>query len=207
MIITISREFAAGGSEIARLVADRLGWTLVDNQVIDEVAARAGLTRDEVAEREERAPGFVERLARTLATSVPEFVVPEGSALPDSTEEMLVRITERVVAELAAGGRVVMVGRAAPAVLASHPAALHVRVVAPRAVRIERAMARLGLDRKQAEKLLDETDANRARYHRQYYGRDWVDPINYHLTLNSSALGLEGSADVIVSRAKMVWRV
>lgn len=205
MIITISRQYAAGGSEIARRVARRLGWSVVDNQLVEEVAIRAGLTRDEVAEREERAPGFVERLARTLATSVPEFVVPDGSPLPDLTEANLVRITERVVEDLAAG-RVVMVGRAAAAVLASRPEALHVRVVAPRAVRIEHAIERLGVDPKQAEKVLDETDQNRARYHRQYYSRDWLDPVNYHLTLNTHALGFEGTVEVIVARARAMWK-
>jgi len=205
MIITISRQYAAGGSEIARLVARQLRWSVVDNQLIDEVAARAGLTRDEVAEREERAPGFVERLARTLATSVPEFVVPDGSPLPDPTEQHLVRITERVVEDLAAAGRVVMVGRAAAEVLAKRPEALHVRVVAPRAVRIERAIERLGVDPKQAEKVLDDTDQNRARYHRQHYNRDWLDPVNYHLTLNTHALGFDGTAEVIVARARAMW--
>lgn len=205
MIITISRQFAAGGSEIARLVAERLGWTVVDNVLIDEVAARAGLTPDEVAEREERAPGFVERLARTLATSVPEFVVPEGTPVPDLSEENLLRITERVVAELASGGRVVMVGRATPAVLASHPEALHVRIVAPREARLERATERLNLSSREAERILEETDANRSRYHRQHYDRDWEDPVNYHMTLNSRALGIEGAAELIVARARAMW--
>ncbi|MEK6597987.1 MAG: cytidylate kinase family protein, partial [Gemmatimonadota bacterium] len=120
MIITISREFASGGSEVARQVADQLGWSLVDNQLVVEVAARAGLTREEVAQREESTPGFGERVARALAISMPEFVGPEAGALSTLPEVGLVRVTEAVVAELAARGRVVMVGRAAPAVLASH---------------------------------------------------------------------------------------
>lgn len=205
MIITVSRQYAAGGSEIARTVAERLGWSLVDNRLVDEVAARAGLPRDEVAEREERAPGFIERLARTLATSVPEFVVPDGGVVPDLNEASLVRITEHVVEELAAEGKVVMVGRAAPAVLASHPEALHVRLVAPKEVRIARAVERLGVPPKQAERVLTETEEARRRYHLEYYGRDWTDPVNYHLTLNTSALGFEGTAEVIVARARAAW--
>ena len=198
MIVTVSRQYGAGGAEVASLVAAQLGWTLVDNQLIDEVAARAGLARDEVAEREERAPGFVERLARALARSVPEFVVPEGHPMPDLSEANLVKVTEHVVAELAAASKVVMVGRAAPAVLASHPGALHVRVVAPKAVRVERVAARHALDAAAAEKRLDAVDANRARYHREYYGRDWADPVNYHMTLNTAALGVEGTAGVVI---------
>jgi len=205
MIITVSRQYMAGGSEIARLTAEGLGWSLVDNELVDQVAARAGLTRDEVADREEKAPGFVERLTRALATSTPEFVVPEGAALPDLTEGDLVKVTERVVEEIAAAGRVVLVGRAAPAVLASKREALHVRIVAPWEPRIERAMAQRGIGRKEAEKLVDQMDANRTRYHKQHYNREWADPVNYHMTLNAHALGFEGAAEVLMARARGVW--
>ncbi|HEX9895594.1 MAG TPA: cytidylate kinase-like family protein, partial [Gemmatimonadales bacterium] len=153
MIITISRQLGAGGAEVARQVAKRLGWSLVDNQLIDEVAARAGVAPEEVAEHDETAPGFIERLARTLASSMPEFVAPEGGTLPDTTEERLVKVTEKVVADLASQGRVVLVGRAAPAVLATHPQALHVKVVAPREYRIARVLERNGVEMKQAERM------------------------------------------------------
>lgn len=200
MIITISRQFGAGGADVARLVADRLGWSLVDNELIGQVATRAGLPPEEVAEREERAPGFIERLARTLASSVPEFVAPESGTVPDLTEERLVQVTEAVVADLARQGNVVLVGRAAPAVLATVPGALHVQIVAPLPWRISRVMERHQLDAKGAEQRIHDVDANRARYHKQYYRRDWTDPANYHMVLNTGALGVEGAAEVILRR-------
>ena len=202
MIITISRQFAAGGSAVAQLVADRLGWTLVDNGMVDAVAARAGLPREEVAEREERVPGFVERLAATLARSSPELV---GLTEPDAAvppELRLVRITESVVSDLAAQGRVVLVGRAAPSVLSREGAAIHVKVVAPLAARVARAIERLGCDPKVAAKRVQEVDGQRLRYHREYYDRDWNDPANYHMVLNSSALGLEGTAGLVLAQAR-----
>jgi cytidylate kinase len=201
MIITISRQYAAGGSEVARRVAEALDYTLVDNQLIDEVATRAGMTREEVAEREERAPGFIDRLTHTLAASMPEFIAPEGGTLPDLTEERLVRITETVVAEVAARGRVVLVGRAAPAVLGRRDDAIHVRVVAPVAARIRRAMERLGVGADEARKQLVETDHNRARYHKQYYRKDWDDAANYDVVVNTDRLGIEGAVAVIVETA------
>lgn len=206
MLITVSREFGAGGSEVARRVSEALGWQLVDNELIDRVAVRAGLPRDEVAQREERAPGFIERLARALATSAPELFPAAPDRPPEREEATLVRITETVVAEIAAQGRVVVVGRAAPAVLASERDALHVKLVAARAFRIRLTIERLGLDEKQAEKLLHETDASRARYHKQHYDRDWADPTNYHMVLNTAALGFDGATAVIVGRAKLLWR-
>src|SRR2546428_7858270 len=76
-VITVTRQYGSGGSDIARLVAERLGWELVDNQFVEAVARRAGVPPDEVAQREERAPGLLERLAPTLAAAPPQvFIAP-----------------------------------------------------------------------------------------------------------------------------------
>jgi cytidylate kinase len=204
MLITISRQYGAGGSEVARQVAAALGWQVLDNELIEEVARRAGVPAEQVAEKEERAPSFVERLARTLAASTPELLprpVP-GGTLPKLQERDLVRLTESVVEEAAAKGRLVLVGRAAPVVLARERESLHVKLVAPKPFRIQAAAARLGVDPRQASEIVEDSDSSRARYHRQYYGRDWNDPINYHLVLNTGALGLDGATAVIVARAR-----
>jgi len=205
MIITISRQFGAGGSQVARRVAEALGWRLVDNELIDRVAARAGLKPEEVAEREERAPGFVERLARALARSAPELFPASSDQAPEPQEATLVKVTETVVEEVAAAGRVVLVGRAAPAVLRGERDAMHVKLVAPLPFRLRVAVERLGMGEKEAEKTLRETDASRARYLKQHYGRDWEDATNYHMVLNTGALGLDGATAVIVERARAVW--
>ena len=204
MLITISREYGAGGAEVARRVADALEWRLVDNELVDRIAERAGLSPQDVKDREERVPGFVERLARTLVAATPELFPPpqaEGT-VPKLQEVYLVRITESVVAEVASEGRVVLVGRAAAAVLASQRDALHVRVVAPRVNRIQAVAARLGISEREAEKLVDETDRSRARYHRQYYQRDSRDPVGYHMVINTAALGLERAARLVVAAVK-----
>lgn len=202
MLITISRQFGAGGSTVARLVAARLGWAVVDNELIDRVAARAGLTPQQVAAQEERTPGIFERIVLALAASSQEILTPESAqAIKPIEEPRLVEITEKVVAEFAAAGKVVLVGRAATAVLAGEHDAIHVRLVAPKAHRIGVVAARLGIDRAAAEAAIDQTDANRARYHREYYGADWSDPARYHLLLNTGALGNEGAAGLIVARA------
>ena len=206
MLITISREFGAGGANVARLVAAELGWSVVDNEIIDRVAARAGLTPAEVADREERVPGFVERLTLALAASSQEFYLPTAAPAATLDEAAVVRYTEMVVKEVAAEGRAVLVGRAAPAVLGAGGQVLHVRVVARREFRLRVAMERFGYDAKTAEKTLDEVDRNRERYHREYYHRDWQEPTLYHMTLNTELLGFDGAAGVIVARAhRMGW--
>jgi cytidylate kinase len=205
MIITISRQFGAGGSEVARRVAAELDWRLVDNELIDRVAARAGLPAEEVARMEERAPGFVERLARALTRSAPELFPRQAEKVPEPEEATLVRVTESVVAEIAAEGRVVLVGRAAAAVLKGEHDALHVKLVAPVPFRIRTAADRLGKDSREVEGILHETDATRARYQRQHYGRDWDDPSGYHMVLNTERLGFDGATATIVAAARRRW--
>jgi len=189
---------------VARRVAEALGWRVVDNELVERVAARAGLAPEDVAQWEERVSTFVERLARALAAGTPELAIPPqaGGTVPRLEEADLVRITENVVAEIAAEGRVILVGRAAPAVLAQERDGLHVKLVAPRAYRIQAAAQRLGVDLQKAAAVVDESDSTRARYHRQYYQRDWNDPVHYHLVLNTGALGFEGATSAIVSEAR-----
>ena len=205
MLITISRQYGAGGSTVARLLAQRLDWAVVDNELVDRVAARAGLTRAEVAEQEEKAPGLLERIVLALAASSAELLTPvSAQALKPLEEPRLVEITEKVVAEVAAEGKVVLVGRAATAVLAGAHDAIHVRLVAPKAHRIAVVAKRLGVDAAAAEAAINTTDANRARYHREYYKREWHDAANYHLILNTAVLGYEAAADLVVSRARQL---
>jgi cytidylate kinase len=202
MLITISRQYGSGGSAIAQRVAEALDWKLVDNELVERVANRAGLSMEEVVQREERAPSFIERLARVLASATPELFPPPSGTVLEQSEQDLVRITEAVVADIAAEGNVVLVGRSAPAVLDRADGALHVKLVASPAFRIRATVTRFGLDSKDAERIMRETDSNRERYHRDYYNRDWNDPLNYHLTLNTERLGLEGAADVIVAEVR-----
>jgi len=198
-VITITRQYGSGGSAVAKRAAESLGWTLIDNEFVEEVARRAGLPAEEVAQREERAPGLLERLARTLAVSSPELFITAASVPQvEADEETIAKISERVIREAAAHGRAVLVGRGAQALLAQRPDALHVYVIAPRDFRIKLAIERLGVDPAKAEKVLDETDRQRDQYVKVNYGRHRQDPLNYDMVLNTGRLGLEGAADLIV---------
>lgn len=198
MLITISREYGAGGSTVARVVAKELGWELVDNQLVDEVAARAGITPQEVRDREERGPTFVERVARALTVATPEIIGANSAELPEAEEARLVRITEQVVAD-AAVDKAVLVGRAASAVIGRREDTLHVKLVGSVSYRAGIIAARLRLSAEEAAKRIHDTDAHRARYHRQYYNRDWADPHAYHLTLNTEWLGIPRAAAIVVA--------
>jgi cytidylate kinase len=208
-LITVTRQYASGGSDVARLVAKALGWTLIDNEFVNQVARLAGLPAEEVAQREERTPGLLERLARTLAVASPEmFMTTAGTALPvDADEAMIVKMTERVIAEAASHGRAVLVGRGAQAMLAKRENALHVYVVASKPWRRKLAVERLGVDPANVDKVVDETDKQRDHYVKTHYGRDRHDITNYDLVLNAETLGFDGAAALMVAEAKRRgWR-
>lgn len=202
-LITVTRQYGSGGSEIARLVAGTLGWTVIDNEFVDQVARRAGLPPEQVAAQEERAPGLLERLARTLAVASPEmFVTTAGVPRADDDEAAIIRVTERIIADAAADGRVILVGRGAQAILAQRPEALHLYVVASRAWRARLAVERLGVDPAAVDRVLAETDRQRDRYVREHYGRTREDPTNYDLVLNTERLTIEGAAALVVAEAR-----
>jgi len=202
-LITVTRQYGAGGSQVAELVARTLAWTVIDNEFVDEVARRAGLPAAEVAQREERAPGLLERLARTLAAASPELFITE-SAISDveRDEKAIVRISERIIHEAAAIGRVVLVGRGAQAILALHPDAIHIYLVASKPWRMKLAVDRLGVDPAKVEKELEETDRRRDQYTKTYYNRTRADPTNYDLVVNAERLGLDGAAEMVVAEAR-----
>lgn len=181
------------------------GWTLIDNEFVEQVSKLAGLPKDEVARREERTPGLLERLARTLAIASPEMFVATGEhPIPVDTveEEQIVKTTERVIEEAAAEGRVVLVGRGAQAVLATRRNALHVYVVASRPFRKKVAIERLGVSPAEADRMMEETDAHRDEYVKSHYGRDRQDLTQYDLVLNAERLGFEGAASAVVTEIK-----
>jgi len=207
-LITVTRQYGSGGSDVARLVAKALGWTLIDNEFVDDVARLAGLPPEEVAQREERAPGLLERLARTLAVGSPEmFITSAAPPQVEADESTIVKMTERVIAEAAAEGRVVLVGRGAQAVLAQRENALHVYVVASKPWRKKLAVERLGVDPANVDRVVDETDKQRDHYVKAHYGRDRHDLTNYDLVLNAERLGFDGAAALVVAEARRRgWR-
>ena len=202
-LITVTRQYASGGSDIAQLVATHLGWTVIDNQFVEEVARRAGLPRAEVAQREERAPGLLERLARTLAAASPELFITEAAVSAAERDEAEIhQVTERIIREAASEGRAVVVGRGAQAILAERPDALHVYVVASKPWRRQLALEKLGDDPATVDKVLEETDKRRDQYVKTYFGRVRRDVENYDLVVNAERLGFEGAAAVIIAEAR-----
>lgn len=201
-VVTISRLYGSGGSEVAALVAKELGWSLLDNAVVDAVAARLGITPAEVAAREERIPSLAQRLAEAMALGSQDWLSPLSAEKREPTDEQLIEVTHRIVNEAIARGPTVLVGRGAQAMLAERGDAIHVFCYAPRGALIARSMTRDRLDEHGAAKKVDDTNARREQWVRKHWGRSWRDHANYHLAVNTDWLGIAGAADLIVYAAR-----
>ncbi len=200
-ILTVSRLYGSGGSEVAAVVAKKLGWSLLDNEVVDAVAARLGLSAAEVQAREERVPSLVERLASAMTMGSQEWMTPAAAA-KRPTDEQLLDVTRHIIQEAIARGPVVVVGRGAPAMLAERADALHVFCYAPRKALIARTMKRDRLTADEAAKLVDDTNGEREQWVRLHWERDWRAHENYDLSVNTERLGIEGAAELIHNAAQ-----
>lgn len=200
--ITISRMYGSGGSEIAERVAKSLGWTLYDNEMVDAIAARSGLSVSEVAATEERVPSLVERISGAFTLGTPEAMpafVEGGATTPD---EEIVAVTRGIIEDAVKKGPAVFVGRGAQCLLAERADALHVFCHAPLPALIEYAIAKLGIPADQAEKKVTETNKQREQYVKRHWNRKWMSPLNYHLCVDTSWYGLDGSAELIARTAR-----
>ena len=202
-LITVSRMYGSGGSEVAARVAAALGWALLDNAMVDAVAERLGMTADEVSAREERVPSLAERLAQTLALGSPELHTPISNPVIVPTEDRMFEVTRRVIAEAAARGPAVIVGRGAQMMLGARGDALHVFCVAPFADLVDRARTRLRPgERRRPERIVEEMNRNREQYVERHWGRSWRAAENYHLSVNTSWLGVDGAAELVEQVAR-----
>ena len=201
-IITISRQYASGGSEVAEHVARVLGWQLYDNAVVDRVAARLGISSAEVSAREERRPSIAERIASAITLSAPEMMPTVGDPATSVSEERLVEMTSRVMEEAVQAGPAVIVGRGAQCLLASRTDALHVFCYAPIEALVAHAVEKLGVPREDARRTVTEMNEQRDDYVKRHWKREWRDLANYHLCVNTAWLGTEGAAELIVQVAR-----
>ena len=200
-IITVSRQYGSGGSEVAERVARALEWHLYDNDVVDEVARRLGMSSEEVSAREERVPSLPERIASAMALGMPEVMPTVADLAMQPSDDRILVMTQRVMEEAVLAGPAVLVGRGAQCMLATRTDALHVYCYAPLDALVSYAITNLGVPRSDAYRVVEENNHQREQFVKRHWKRNWRDVANYHLCVNTAWLGLDGAAELIVQLA------
>ena len=193
--ITISRQYGSGGGEVATQLSQRLGWQLIDHEIVAQVARSLGVTEEEADVHDERVEGFIARALNALQAAAP--LVPAPFTPPEQAEAAYNEALRNVVETAANTGRVVIVGRTGQALLAGRRDVLHVRIVAPLKQRIAYVARREGLDEAAAQSRIQSKDRDRSRYLQARFGRSVDDPLLYDLMINTAILDLESAVDLI----------
>jgi cytidylate kinase len=182
-VITIEREYGAGGAVIAEKLAARLGWKLWDQLLTEEIARQAHVDQRSVQRLEERVDPLFYRLMKVFMRGSFERSLPVGN-LEYLDCENLVPFMSRVIERAAAGGNCVIVGRGAPYLLRDRADAFHVFIYAPWGEKMRR-LREIGKSETEARELLQSIDQERATFVKTYFGKEWPTREFYHLMLNS----------------------
>lgn len=178
-IITISREFGSGGRTIGKKTAEQLGIPCYDNELIQKIAEKSGFASDYIKEAGEYAPGGW--LASAFS---PRTITP-------TNQDQLWVIQQNIILELAEKEDCVIVGRCADYILRKKENCLKVFIHASMEKRAERIVREYGEREQSPEQRLKDKDKRRATYYRFYTDMKWGQAQNYHIALDSGALGIE----------------
>lgn len=207
-LVTVARQVGAGGSELAHAVGARLGWPVLEHQVVRAAAARLGLGHDGLNPIDEYALNALERVGSLFYAGLPELA-PMGDARAVEPDE-LARAEHAVLRAAVASPPLVVVGHGAPCLFQSRPGSLHVRLFAPFAVRVRRVAAREGLTLEAASVSLKRRDRDRERYFRHHFGCDPHDPMLYALQINTGFVSIAEATESVlrlVDETRRAWPV
>jgi cytidylate kinase len=210
-VITIGRQFGAGGKTVAEMLARALNSDLLESRIIDEVAHRLQLPKEEVEAEDEQPGSLLSRLLVALGTASSEpLIPPEATAWsPPNTDpafdtrKAVLHITQHVIQEAARAGNVVIVGRGGAYILGDFPGALHVFLRAETAARVKTVMDRFKLTSEdEARRRIKQSDENWTAYIKQVYGHDRNLAGHYDMVLDTGRLGYETTVKVILAALK-----
>lgn len=191
LVITIAREYGSGGHAVGELIAKRLGISFFDGALIRLTAAQSGFTREYIRKNEQEIGN------RFLYELYAQNYAYDAKSLPPRDAIFLAQT--KIVRDIAAKKSCVIVGRCSNFILKGRPNTFNVFLHAAREERRERVVRNYGVAPENADAELDRMDSERRNHCRYYTGEDWGLAKNYELTLDSSRLGVEGTAEAIIA--------
>ena len=200
VIITIARQYGSGGREIGERVAEKLGIPLYDKQLITDAAGKGHLSEEVLQSADESAANS---LLYTLAmgSNVLGTTMHFGYKMP--LNDKLFILQSEVIKEYAKGGSCVIIGRCSDYVLKDEKNLLRIFIYGDIEHRQERVLARHpDIKPTKVIDIINKTDKRRSSYYNFYTGNKWGKYDNYDLAINSSTLGIEGTAETIAALAK-----
>jgi CMP/dCMP kinase len=197
-VITISRQLGSGGAYLGHRLATRLNILYLDREILFQAAQRLKISETELDSREEKLTSRWDSLLHTMAYAfAPEYAPPAHQDLP--TDEMLFKVESEIITHTSEARSAVIVGRAGSHVLSQLPEHLSIFLYADTAFRQQRVQEAYHVSPQDALKLIDRIDRERTRYLRVFTGKDWMNACQYHLCIDTGAVGLDAAEDIILA--------
>ncbi len=183
IVITISREYGSGGRYIGKLVAEKLGIQLYDKQFVEKLAEDTGLSEKYIEDNEQKRT-FLEILNNGYYSGL------------NNSDDLFIRESE-LIGEVADKESCVIVGRCADFILKDKENVLKIFIDSSLQDKINRATEYYNLDKNKAQKEIKRINKLRENHYKYYTEREWKDPSNYDICINSDSLGIENAANLI----------
>lgn len=199
-VINIGRQIGSGGKSIGEIVSHRLGIGLYDKELINLAAEESGFATELFEHADEyRSRGAFSSLIGYLR--VP-FAGDDGGVTDVLSGDALFKIQSDVIRKIADRESCIFVGRCADYILRDFPRTVNVFITADSEDRQARISSRLGVSPQEALAVMQRGDSRRASYYNYYSSRKWGAAETYHLCVNSSVMGIEGTAEMIIDFAR-----
>ena len=199
ILITIGRQIGAGGLEVAEKVAGKMGIELFDKNLLSLAAQKNGLSADLFEQKDEK-PVSSNRFAKFLGLRSSNYtdsqIYNPGGLLSDDD---IFKEQSKVIWKLSAQASGVFVGRCADYILRRREGLLTVFLTADLPDRVARIAAKRGISEAEAEKFIQTEERKRKEYYNYYTFKEWGGSSSYDICLNTSRLGIEKTADLIIS--------
>ena len=199
LAITIGRQFGSGGREIGTRVGELLGIKVYDKELLTMAAEKKGINPDYLRRVDEKAANS---LLYTLAMGGSLYGARHLGVDVPINDQLFIAQTE-IIKEVAEADSAIFIGRCADYILRNHPHRLSFFIYSDFEARVHRIAKRHEISNKEAEALINKTDKKRINYYNFYTGKKWGKFENYHMSLDSSLLGVEGTAQMIAQLIKI----
>jgi cytidylate kinase len=196
-VITISRQMGSGGAYLGKRLASRLNVLYLDREIVSQAAKQLKTPIEPLEARDEKLTPFWRSLLESYAYITPTSYVPPPLNMP--TDRELYSTESNIITRIAQQRSAVIVGRGGYYVLRQHPRCLNVLLHADITFRQKRVQELYHVSAEEALKLIASIDKEREHYLRALTGQNCMDARHYHLSLNTSLVGLEAAEEIILA--------
>lgn len=194
IIITIGRQYGSGGRMIGKLLAERLGISFYNKEIIELAAKKSGMSEEVFEKVDETVASSLLYSIATGSYMFGNYVSPQIN-LP--IHDKLFIIQSEIIKSVANKESCVIVGRCADYILKDRKDVVNLFIHADKEIRKERAVSEYGISKDKVEGYLGKMDKKRTAYYTYYTGAKWGSCSNYHLCVDSGVLGIKGTVDML----------